>query len=168
MTTATLNGALPKDARSAARLYLARGLAPIPLPPRSKDPGYSGWQHLRLTPDALDSHFPPPGTLNVGILNGAPSGNALDVDLDCPEALLTAPVLLPPTGWVFGRRGAPGSHRIYQADRPLDAAQEKYADLDGAVLVELRGTGGLRFILPRRTRAPANPSAGRASPTPAR
>src|SRR5262249_7637377 len=150
MTTATAsrNGAFPRDARSAAEVYLAKGLSPIPLPPRSKDPGYAGWQHLRLKPDALDDHFPVRELRNVGILNGTPSGNALDVDLDCVEALLAAPLLLPPTGWIFGRTSAPRSHWVYRADRPLDAAQEKFADLDGAILVELRGTGGLTVYPP--------------------
>ena len=146
--TASRNGAFPHDARSAAELYLMKGLAPIPLPPSSKDPGYPNWQHLRLTIDMLDDHFPRHACRNVGILNGAPSSNALDVDLDCPEALLAAPQLLPPTGWVFGRKTSPRSHWVYRADRPLDAAQEKYTDLDGAVLVELRGTGGLTVFPP--------------------
>jgi DNA polymerase I-like protein with 3'-5' exonuclease and polymerase domains len=136
------------DVRSAADLYLAKGLAPIPLPPRSKDPGYLGWQHLRLAADTLDEHFPAQQARNVGILNGTPSGDRLDVDLDCPEALLVAPLLLPTTGWVFGRKGAPSSHRIYHADRSLPAAQTKYCDLDGNVLVELRGTGGLTVYPP--------------------
>ena len=97
MTATTRNG-FPQDARSAAEFYLARGLAPIPLPPRSKDPGYPGWPDLRLTPDVLDAHFPQHLHRNIGILNGAPSGNILDVDLDCPQALLAAPLLLPATG----------------------------------------------------------------------
>src|SRR5262245_35854642 len=108
-------------------LYLAKGLAPIPLPARSKAPGYSGWKHLRLTADALDDHFPPGEVRNVGVLNGAPSANALDVDLDCSQALLTAPLLLPKTGWVFGRPSAPRSHWVYRSDWPLDAAQEKFS-----------------------------------------
>jgi hypothetical protein len=33
---ATHSSAFPPDARRAAEVYLARGLAPIPLPPRSK------------------------------------------------------------------------------------------------------------------------------------
>jgi DNA polymerase I-like protein with 3'-5' exonuclease and polymerase domains len=70
------------------------------------------------------------------------------VDLDCHEAVLAAPLLLPPTGWVFGHQSAPRSHWIYRADRPLNAAQEKFTDLDGAVLVELRGTGGLTVFPP--------------------
>jgi hypothetical protein len=146
--TASRNGTFPHEARAAAELYLAKGLAPIPLPPRSKDPGYPDWPNLRLTPDTLDSHFPAQEVRNVGILNGAPSGNRLDVDLDCPQALLAAPLLLPETGWVFGRKSAPRSHRIYHADHSLDAAQEKFTDLAGAVLVELRGTGGLTVFPP--------------------
>jgi hypothetical protein len=148
VTSATRNGTFPHDARPAAELYLLRGLAPIPLPPRSKDPGYDGWRNLRVTPEVLDTYFPNQEARNVGILNGAPSGNACDVDLDCPEALSAAPFLLPPTGWVFGRKSAPRSHWIYHSDRPLDAAQEKYTDLDGKVLVELRGTGGLTVYPP--------------------
>ena len=69
---------------------------------------------------------------------------ALDADLDCPESLLVAPILLPATGWVFGRKSAPRSHRIYRADRSLDAASKKYTDIneEKTTLVELRGTGG--------------------------
>jgi hypothetical protein len=157
MSTTTSNGAFPRTAREAAGLYLEKGLAPIPLPPRSKKAVQSGWPQLRLTPDTLDEHFPPGQALNVGILNGEPSGNILDVDLDCPEAIRAAQVLLPKTGWVFGRKGARGSHWIYRADVSLDGAQEKYTDLanpddpegpDGAVLVELRGTGGLTVFPP--------------------
>src|SRR4051794_4612566 len=130
MTPATRNGA-PQDARSAAASYLARGLAVIPLPARSKDPGFVGWQHPRGTTDTLDVHFPPESIRNIGVLNGLPSSNVHDVDLDCVETLIVAPVLLPPTGWIFGRPSAPASHRIYRTDRSLDAAQEKFTDLDG-------------------------------------
>jgi hypothetical protein len=132
----------PEDARSAVGVYLTKGLAPIPLPLRSKNPGRDGWQHLRLTPDALDEHFPVGKAQNVGILNGAPSGNTADVDLDCPEARRIAGDFLPATGWTFGRKSAPRSHYIYRTDCPLDTAANKYEDTDGEVLLELRGTGG--------------------------
>ena len=146
--TSAMNSRFPQDVRSAVALYLANGLAPIPLPPQSKDPGYPGWPALRVQADALDKHFPVGKPCNVGILNGVPSKNLLDVDLDCPEALLAAPHLLPETAWVFGRQSAPRSHWIYRTDRSLDSAQLKFTDLDGADLVELRGTGGLTVFPP--------------------
>jgi hypothetical protein len=99
-------------------------------------------------PDVLDRHFPAGEARNVGILNGAPSGNTADVDLDSPEAMHAAPLLLPPTGWIFGRPSAPRSHWEYRTDRPLETAQEEYRDLDGTMLAELRGSGGLTVYPP--------------------
>jgi DNA polymerase I-like protein with 3'-5' exonuclease and polymerase domains len=146
--TASRNGTFPHDARHAAELYLQRGMAPIPLPPRSKDPGYAGLPQLRLTPDTLDAHFPAGQARNVGILNGSPSRDQHDVDLDSVEARRAAPLLLPATGLVFGRASSPGSHWIYRADRSLDTAQEEYKDIDGTMVVELRGSGGLTVFPP--------------------
>jgi DNA polymerase I-like protein with 3'-5' exonuclease and polymerase domains len=140
--SADSNGTFPHEARPAAEIYLRLGLAPIPVPHRSKNPDYGGWQLTRATAADLDRLFPRGRASNLGILNGEPSGNHHDADLDCPEAIAAAPLLLPPTGWVFGRESAPGSHRIYVTDRPLGKAQEEYRDLDRKMLVELRGTGG--------------------------
>src|SRR5262249_54887213 len=137
------NGAGPSTPRGLAELYLARGLAVIDLPPRSKAPGRADWQHERLTLGDLDLRFPVGSPRNVAVLNGAPSGNAIDADLDCPEAIVAAPLFLPPTGWVFGRAGKRSSHRIYHTDLPLDTAQLEFTDLDGTMLLELRGTGGI-------------------------
>lgn len=148
--TAPTGPAFPDDPRSAAAIYLGRGLAPVPVPARSKKATLPGWESLRLTAEDLPGHFPDGVPMNVGVLNGAPSGNLLDVDLDCSEARCVAPRLLPDTGWVFGRSGAPRSHRLYRTDVPLDKAQEKFCDLDGAVLVEMRGTGGQTVAPPSR------------------
>ncbi len=143
MTFPTRNGVFPRDSSDAAKIYLARGLSPIPLPPRSKGDGLSeGWKEMRLTPEIIDQHFPRGYSRNIGILNGSPSSNTLDVDLDCDEALHAASILLPSTDWIFGRKSSPRSHWIYRADRSLNSAAEKYTDIDGAVLIELRGTGG--------------------------
>ena len=117
MTNATTNGAFPRDARTAAELYLGRGLAPIPVPYRSKNPTIEGWPRLRLALADLDAYFPPGQPLNLGVLNGAPSDLHHDVDLDCPEAIQAAPLLLPPTGMVFGRKSARRSHRIFKCDQ---------------------------------------------------
>jgi Protein of unknown function (DUF3987)/3'-5' exonuclease/Bifunctional DNA primase/polymerase, N-terminal len=146
-TTAHANDQFPDDARSAAAVYLRRGMAPIPLPHRSKDPGKGGWQDLRVSPVTLDEYFPPGEPRNVGVLNGEPSGGTADVDLDCPEALAAA-MLLPQTGFVFGRASAPSSHRIYLTDPACDRGQEAFKDLDGTMLVELRGTGSQSVFPP--------------------
>ncbi len=148
MTKATANGTFPHNARAAAELYLNRGLAPIPLPPRSKNPGYEYWERLKLTIDVLDAHFPNRVARNVGILNGAPSGNTVDVDLDADEARVVGPLLLPQTGWIFGRASAPRSHWIYVVDMDLPTAKDPYEDLDSTTLLELRGTGGLTIYPP--------------------
>jgi DNA polymerase I-like protein with 3'-5' exonuclease and polymerase domains len=149
MITATSNGTL-HTAREAAARYLSLGLAPIPLPLRAKDPGYPNWQALRVTPDTLDAHFPEHLESNIGVLNGGPSRNTIDVDLDVPEARTVAAHLLPPTGWVFGRDTSRRSHWIYQVDRPFQQAQQAYLDLDGTMLCELRGDGGLTVYPPSR------------------
>ena len=88
-------------ARDYASEYIARGWAPIPVPWRSKNPGYDGWQHLRVTADTLHQYFN--GTRqNVGVLLGDPSGGLVDIDLDCPEVLIAARHFLPDTECVFG------------------------------------------------------------------
>src|SRR5437867_1936416 len=74
-TAAPRNGAFPTDARSAVEAYLGQGLAPIPLPIRSKKPVFKDWPQFRLTLDNVDEHFPQGQPRNVGILNGEPSGN---------------------------------------------------------------------------------------------
>ncbi len=142
------NGAFPQDARSAAEVYQRKGLVPIAMPPRSKDPGRDGWQHERYTLDTLDTHFPSQQLRNVAILNGVPSGNIVDADLDCEQALCLAERFLPPTGWIFGRPSASRSHRIYRTDQPLDIAQVAFEDVDGTMLLELRGSGGLTVFPP--------------------
>lgn len=127
---------------SAARDYLARGWAVIPVPFRSKAPTLTGWQRLRLQEADLPTHFNGQPS-NVGALLGAPSGGLTDVDCDCREAVRLAPVFLPPTRSRFGRGSKRASHWIYVATTPVDT--EKFADPDATddtgTLVELRSTG---------------------------
>ena len=93
----------------AARDYLRRGWAPVPIRPGDKRPPkhLSGWQNLRV------GEMDIPGLWSngegIGLLLGDPSGGLVDVDLDCPEAIRAAELLLPETSQVHGRRGAPGS-----------------------------------------------------------
>jgi hypothetical protein len=128
----------------AARRELQRGRQPIPVPLGRKKAILDGWPKLRLTDDDLAGHFSRP--TNLAILNGEPSSNQVDVDLDCREALVFADVFLPPTRSVFGRPGKPRSHRLYIAD-PLPATTQ-FRDTDGTMLVEVRSTGSQTVFPP--------------------
>ena len=100
---------------TAARDYIKRGMAPIPVPLRSKGPALNGWQHLRLTEDEVPNYFDGKPS-NIGLILGSASGGLVDVDLDCPEAVALAPRFLPPTDAVFGRAGKPRSHWLYRSN----------------------------------------------------
>jgi hypothetical protein len=142
MTTSPPNGSFPQQPGPAARLYIQMGLSPTSSPPRSKHPDYPGWQQPRINLENIEQFFPPGVDRNVGNLNGGHSSNHHDVDIDCAEARAAAALLLPPTGWRFGRKSAPESHWIYRTERPFEGAQLKYLDTDESVLIEFRGTGG--------------------------
>lgn len=122
-----------------ARCYFARGWRTIPVPFQTKRPTLAGWQTLRLEEADLAHHFNGQPS-NIGTLLGEPSGGLVDVDLDCAEALPLAARFLPTTHSVFGRATKPRSHYEYYADPSVPT--EKFEDVDGAMLVELRSTGG--------------------------
>lgn len=124
---------------------LERGWAPLPISYGSKAPTLRGWTDLRFGSTAeLETHFT---DANIGLILGAASNGLVDIDLDCPEARLLAPVLLPHTGMRHGRAGAPTSHYWYVVDR--EVATAKYQDpTDRAMLVELRSTGAQTVIPP--------------------
>jgi hypothetical protein len=136
------------DARAAAALYLGFGAAPVPVHFRSKKPALAGWQRLRPSAADLDHLFPSGKGLNVGLLLGAPSAGLIDVDLDAAAAVAAGAELLPATGWVSGRASKPRSHWWYRVADPPACAQDKYADLDGTDLLELRSTGGQTVVPP--------------------
>ena len=77
-----------------ARLYHSRGWSVIPIPHRSKNPGFDGWQNLRLSEAELPCHFNG-RPQNIGVLLGEPSGWLVDVDLDHPRAVELADQFLP-------------------------------------------------------------------------
>jgi hypothetical protein len=164
MTSTTANGRLPQDAPGAAAYYLRLGVLPVPVHYRGKKPwdhtanrARDNWVELRPTPEDIDGLFPQEQASNVGLLLGEPSHGLTDVDLDCPQAVAAADVLLPKTGWVSGRAGATRSHRFYRVANPPEKAQDKYTDLDRKCLLELRSTGGQTVVPPSVWQDAENP-----------
>src|SRR5262245_39282902 len=113
MTTAN---EFPTNVRAAASEYLRRGIMPIPVPRigDGKAARQQGWPNLRPTEADLDQLFPANEALNIGLVLGEASGGLVDIDLDQPEAVLAAPMLLPPTGWISGHPNSPRSHYWYR------------------------------------------------------
>ena len=87
--------------QTAALDYIGIGLVPIPVQPRSKNPGRDGWQNLRVTEDEVPTLFS--GEANVGLLLGINGNGLTDLDCDCPEATRLAPWFAPPTTFKSGR-----------------------------------------------------------------
>ena len=127
------------SALDAALDYCARGWATIPVPHRAKRPVIKEWQKLRITADTAPRYFDS-DSQNIGVLLGMPSGELVDVDLDCREALALAASFLPATGSVFGRASKQMSHRLYVAAIPRIVQFEDPEN--GTMLLELRSTGG--------------------------
>jgi hypothetical protein len=120
----------------------------VPVPYEAKGATAKGWNETEVTAENLDQHFPLDKPWNIGLLLGAPSGGLVDVDLDAPEALAAADLLLPGTERIHGRPGNPRSHRWYVVDDPPAKATTPFKDLKGAVLVEVRSTGGQTLVPP--------------------
>jgi hypothetical protein len=126
------------SARQAAQRYLERGWSVIPVPYRSKNPGFKRWEQMRLTCDELDRHFNG-RPQNISVLLGEPSGWLIDVDLDHRRAVELAPQFLPPTALVFGRPGKPRSHWLYRVTAPL--VTKKFSSRPSGMIAEVRSTG---------------------------
>lgn len=139
----------------AATDYARRGLAVIPVPHRSKNPGYKGWEQTRFTVEELPAHFNGKPQ-NVGVLLGEPSRWLIDVDLDHSRCVERADAFLPATPAQFGRPGKPRSHRLYRVAAPV--ATKKHKSKSAGMLVELRSTG-MQTIFPPSTHESGEPIA---------
>ena len=126
------------DALSAARDYIERGWAPIPVPFRTKGPLLDDWQTLRINTETAPTHFNG-ASQNIGIILGAASGGLCDLDLDCFEAIAAAPYILPGTA-LFGHESKRGSHWIYRSNlcETQDRATLKFMGSDKHGLLEVR------------------------------
>jgi len=144
----------------AALDYVARGLAPIPVPHRQKGPLIDNWQDLRITAETAPAYFN--GTKqNLGVILGKASGGLTDIDLDCPEAIAAAPYILPRAA-VFGRASKLASHWEYRTNlcETQDRAVIKFMGSDKTGLLELRmGANGLaaQTIFPPSTHVSGEP-----------
>ncbi|TAG18603.1 MAG: hypothetical protein EAZ40_11250, partial [Rhodobacterales bacterium] len=116
----------------AARGYLARGLVPIRLSPKSKVP--PGKHDANTVTAENAAELLTYANLNLGLRLGAEGGGLVDFDLDWPEARRLGGLLLDRFAR-FGRAGAPGSHFILRCSTPIKS--RKYD------IPELKGVSGL-------------------------
>jgi Bifunctional DNA primase/polymerase, N-terminal/Primase C terminal 2 (PriCT-2) len=106
------------------------------LPCVGKRPVLDDWQHRASTDsDAIRGWWQVWPTANAGVVLGRRSGDLVDVDLDCEEAVELADLYLPATDAIFGRKSKPRSHRLYHASGAVHA---RFADPDNGMLLELR------------------------------
>jgi hypothetical protein len=124
-------------ALDAACEYRRRGWQVVPIPHGMKRPIIDGSPEFVVPAAELSRHFS--GNANIGVRLGLTSGDLVDIDLDCPEALALQDIYLPGTNAIFGRPSKPRSHRLYIA---RGGFKQTFADpRDGKMLVELRADG---------------------------
>jgi hypothetical protein len=131
------------DIHDIAKTYIAAGWQVVPLVKGEKR-AESSWQKRVYTPDDFKD--------DDGIAGkcGEPSGWRVDVDLDSPEAIQAAELLLPHTGLIHGRPGKPNSHYwfICQGIKTSQFTDVKDPLGKSSMLVEIRSTNGYTAIPP--------------------
>ena len=136
--------------------YADQGLIVVPVKQRSKKPAMgNGWQYQNDNTKNISFLHP---DSNVGVLNGdAGKINLVDIDLDCPEALVTAPFFLPLTV-TFGRINAPSSHWEYIVNtsemRRFDTLSKYYKKWgygNIGTIAEFRCNSGNQTVFPPST-----------------
>jgi Bifunctional DNA primase/polymerase, N-terminal len=127
-----------------ARKYLRSGWQVIPVPYGEKAPAIRRWQDLLLGEEDLPERFG--AKANIGVLLGEASHGLVDVDLDCEEAIRLAPYFLPETDCIHGRKSKRSSHYWYFVKESL--RPEKFNDVDGSCLLELRFKGQQTIVPP--------------------
>lgn len=116
--------------------YVSRGLALVAFAERTKGPTERGWPSKSIKTEA-DARQKLDGYRNLGVLFRECRENVTDIDLDCPAALAASP-FLPPTGFVYGRKSNPASHRFYVTERRLLTVKFLFND---RTISEIRSIG---------------------------
>jgi Bifunctional DNA primase/polymerase, N-terminal len=132
------------NVRRAVRKYIEQEWRVVPVPQREKSPRLRNWQKQRLDETDVPNYFGE--DQNVGILLGEPSNGLIDIDLDCELAISLAPVFLPKTDRVHGRKSKPTSHYWFRMDSA--PKPQKFCDPDGTCLLEIRSTGQQTIVPP--------------------
>lgn len=128
--------------QAAFEYFVKREWQPLPLPAGEKGPKMKNWQSFSCQEGQIRELFSEEG--NLGLLLGEPSGGLVDLDLDCPEAVRAAALLLPNTGAVFGRQSAPRSHFLFISS----GAKNEKLQFQGETLAELRAGPGHQTMAP--------------------
>jgi putative DNA primase/helicase len=123
--------------------YKENSFTVIPIKTRAKAPEINGWQFRRPS-DFNPSEFS--DETNIGIVLGDASGGLVDIDFDCEEAITLAPLFLPSTNCIFGRKSKPESHRFYRCEHP--AKTIRLTSNSGQTLLECRANGGQTVVPP--------------------
>src|SRR5690349_640378 len=82
----------------------------VPVPAGEKAPRCK-WRDIALSAEEAESHLA--AGSNLAMRPGSASGDLVDIDLDCFEAVKLAPIYLLPTDAKFGRVSKPCSHWLY-------------------------------------------------------
>jgi hypothetical protein len=127
------------DVRFEIKKYIDEGWSLVPIHKGSKAPTDKTWTTKEYGVDA----FGPDS--NIGVKLGDKSHGLIDIDLDCPEAVIAAPFFLPSTPRRHGRQGTGIAHYFYYCP---GAKSEFWCDVDGKKMLELRSTGGQTVIPP--------------------
>jgi hypothetical protein len=113
--------------------YEDRGWAMVPVPAGQKRAVLKDWPNRRFGLADFGKGE------NLAIRVGRLSGDLVDADLDCEEAIELAPIYLPPTAATFGRKSKPRSHWLYIA---AGATFETFVDPAArTTLLEVRADG---------------------------
>jgi hypothetical protein len=140
-------------------------IRPVLMPYQTKKPKTEGWPQNVITREAAPA-LCNGSRMNVGAILGV--DGLADGDMDCSEAVLAASVLMPPTGFIFGRPSRPRSHFFYRLTPAIpslkfsDPLLLKEKKKDEATIAELRclkkdGTVGFQTVTPWSTHPSGEP-----------